>query len=304
MLFRKKVVVSFLAAMLLLSISMLSGCAKSTDVVVAEVNGTKITRTELDKFLNVNRLFNPQLEQMVATKEGLAQIESYYLDEMIQFTLLEQWAAELGIEVSNEEKEAYFQNVKQQLVMSAGSEEALTTQLQDLKITDDDIRVPIYSSLYQDGILNYLAGQIADEEAAAFSSEKPLTGINLDVSHILVDSEEGALAARQRIFDGELFTEIAKELSSCPSSEQGGSLGQIPADTQNYDKDFMTGANALAVDEVSMPIKTQFGWHLILVSERSEPDQKAIKRTLAAQKLEEKFAEYKESAKITNSLIK
>ena len=302
MLFRKKVVVSFLAAMLLLSISMLSGCAKSTDVVVAEVNGTKITRTELDKFLNVNRLFNPQLEQMVATKEGLAQIESYYLDEMIQFTLLEQWAAELGIEVSNEEKEAYFQNVKQQLVMSAGSEEALTTQMTDLKITDDDIRVPIYSSLYQDGILNYLAGQIADEEAAAFSSEKPLTGINLDVSHILVDSEEGALAARQRIFDGELFTEIAKELSSCPSSEQGGSLGQIPADTQNYDKDFMTGANALAVDEVSMPIKTQFGWHLILVSERSEPDQKAIKRTLAAQKLEEKFAEYKESAKITNSL--
>ena len=80
--------------------------------------------------------------------------------------------------------------------------------------------------------------------------------------HILVPTLNEAMTARERITDsGEDFADIAKELSKCPSSAQGGSLGTFGKGQMV--KPFEDAAFSLPVGKVSLPIQTQFGYHLI-----------------------------------------
>jgi peptidyl-prolyl cis-trans isomerase C len=85
-------------------------------------------------------------------------------------------------------------------------------------------------------------------------------------SHILVDSEAEAAQLRQDIVGGSKeFAEAAKSVSKCPSGRNGGDLGffgrgrMVP--------EFDQAAFSQPVGEVSEPIKTQFGYHLLVVTE-------------------------------------
>lgn len=85
-------------------------------------------------------------------------------------------------------------------------------------------------------------------------------------SHLLVPTKEQADKIREEILAGKSFAEAAKEYSSCPSSRNGGDLGYFGpgAMVPEFDK----AAFELPVNEVSEPVKTQFGWHLILVTDK------------------------------------
>lgn len=284
------VLVALVASMLVVS-----GCG-SKPATVAEVNGKKITKADLDSYVNVNHLFDPQLEKMLASKEGRAAIEQYYLDEMIQMVLLIQLAEELKVEVKQEDVDNLYKHIKMQLASMTGSEEKLAEQMKKLKIKEQDLSEPIKSLVYQDGILAHFSAQVTSEEVTAHLTDY------LDISHILVKTEEEALAARERLLAGETFAGLAKELSTCPSSAEGGKLGLIEAETQQYDKDFMAAAKTLTPDEVSMPVKTQFGWHLILVSSHTEASIEKGKSLVAQKKMDERLAQFKESADIQKKL--
>lgn len=92
-------------------------------------------------------------------------------------------------------------------------------------------------------------------------ADKPVTTVKAE--HILVDTEEEALALKKRIENGESFEELARAYSKCPSKEKGGSLGFFGRGQMA--KEFEDAAFSLPVGQVSEPIKTQFGWHLIKV---------------------------------------
>ena len=85
-------------------------------------------------------------------------------------------------------------------------------------------------------------------------------------SHILVPTEQEARDLKARIENGEDFGAIAKANSQCPSGQSGGDLGffgkgmMVP--------EFETAAFSAGVGEVSEPVKTQFGYHLIKVTEQ------------------------------------
>lgn len=85
-------------------------------------------------------------------------------------------------------------------------------------------------------------------------------------SHILVPTEQEARDLKARIENGEDFGAIAKANSQCPSGQSGGDLGffgkgmMVP--------EFETAAFAAGVGEVTEPVKTQFGYHLIKVTEQ------------------------------------
>lgn len=85
-------------------------------------------------------------------------------------------------------------------------------------------------------------------------------------SHILVSNEREA----NRIFDditkGKDFSEMAKRYSSCPSGKSGGDLGFF--EKGQMVKEFEDVAFALKDGELSRPIKTQFGYHIIKVTAR------------------------------------
>ncbi|WP_459129519.1 peptidylprolyl isomerase [Guggenheimella bovis] len=92
----------------------------------------------------------------------------------------------------------------------------------------------------------------------------------VDCSHILVDSEESAKAVKERLEKGESFEELAKELSSCPSKENGGNLGSFGRGRMV--PEFEQAAFDLKDGEISGPVQTQFGYHIIKRNS-SSPEQ-------------------------------
>ena len=82
-------------------------------------------------------------------------------------------------------------------------------------------------------------------------------------SHILVNSKEQALKIRQEICNGLSFEDAAKKYSKCPSKDNGGDLGYFGKGDMVVE--FEKAAFALPIGEVSQPVKTEFGWHLIKV---------------------------------------
>ena len=85
-------------------------------------------------------------------------------------------------------------------------------------------------------------------------------------AHILVGSESKAKALRNRIENGESFSEVAKKYSACPSGEYGGNLGYFGRGKMV--KEFEDAAFFFFFGVVSDPVQTDFGWHLIKVYDK------------------------------------
>ncbi|MBT7950959.1 MAG: peptidylprolyl isomerase [Gammaproteobacteria bacterium] len=86
--------------------------------------------------------------------------------------------------------------------------------------------------------------------------------------HILVDTEEQCNELKQQILDGTDFAEVAKEHSSCPSGRNGGDLGQFGPGQMV--KEFDEVVFNSEVNQVHGPVKTQFGYHLLEITERTD----------------------------------
>lgn len=94
------------------------------------------------------------------------------------------------------------------------------------------------------------------------------TQFEYNASHILLDTEEEALTARERVVGGEEFPDVARDVSTGPSGPNGGTLGwfgegqMVPA--------FEATVMELEVGEISAPVQTQFGWHVVILDDRRE----------------------------------
>lgn len=281
--------------------------------VVAEVNGEKVTRTQFDQYTSIMRLFMPQLDQMLGDKESRAAMEQRILDSMVSSMLIKQAAVQHGLQVSAEEADAFYQQTKAELVAMVGPEEELSRRMSELKIDESELRDIVSISVYADKLYNFFLGQLTEERVRAFWAENPdlaKVPAMLEASHILSESLEAALSVRERLLAGEDFAALAEELSTDPSAKVNrGSLGQIPVDTQDFDADFMAGAKALSVGEISQPVKSPFGWHLIKVHSRTDATEKSfeevrdeVTRMVAETEFEAYFSNLRQQASITYKL--
>ena len=111
--------------------------------------------------------------------------------------------------------------------------------------------------------------RVKDEEIVAFYEEnkdKMGGGDTVNASHILVETEEEANRILDEIKAGLSFEDAAKKYSSCPSKEQGGNLGDFGRGQMV--PEFEQAAFAMAEGELSAPVKTQFGYHLIRLNSK------------------------------------
>ena len=91
-------------------------------------------------------------------------------------------------------------------------------------------------------------------------------------SHILVDDEQKANDIYDEIDEGLDFKEAAKKYSKDPSAASGGSLGTFPKGVMV--KEFQDGLDSLEVGEISKPVKSQFGYHLIKLEDVNSAEDK------------------------------
>ncbi|MCO4800220.1 MAG: peptidylprolyl isomerase [Colwelliaceae bacterium] len=92
--------------------------------------------------------------------------------------------------------------------------------------------------------------------------------ITASARHILVDTEEQCLTLKSQIESGDDFAEIAKQHSNCPSKTQGGALGSFGRGQMVQEFDEVVFSADL--NTVQGPVKTQFGYHLLEVTNRTE----------------------------------
>ncbi len=163
------------------------------------------------------------------------------------------------------------------------------------------------STLLKQYAISKLLGnlKVSEKEVEDFYSKNQsnfITPKSIRASHILVNDKEKAEEIIQEINDGLAFEEAARKYSSCPSKERGGDLGffsrgQMVPEFENYA--FNTELHTL-----SPPIKTQFGYHIILVTneaaERTMTTDEArpqIERQLLAEKQQNVYLENVERLK-------
>ena len=108
--------------------------------------------------------------------------------------------------------------------------------------------------------------QAAYDEMTAAAAANPVMEWN--ASHLLVETKEAAEAAQERINGGEDFATVATEVSTGPSGPTGGELGWFGPGQMVAE--FETALEGMAPGDVSGPVQTQFGWHIIKLNETRE----------------------------------
>jgi peptidyl-prolyl cis-trans isomerase C len=88
---------------------------------------------------------------------------------------------------------------------------------------------------------------------------------SIKASHILVAHEYEIQDLQRALAEGKSFADLAQKFSKCPSAMRGGDLGYFGK--TRMVAEFSEAAFALAINEVSKPVKTKFGYHLILRTE-------------------------------------
>lgn len=152
-------------------------------------------------------------------------------------------------------------------------------------------------------ILNQV--QISDKELIDYYNENKESLFNSSTytaSHILVDSLDKAKEVLEEINNGLDFAEAAKKYSLDPSKENGGSLGTFPKGVMV--KEFQDGLDSIEVGQISEPVKSQFGYHIIKLDDKKEEDNSfekikdQVKATYEMKKRQEKYLE------VVNQLLK
>lgn len=116
---------------------------------------------------------------------------------------------------------------------------------------------------------------LEDGEVKEYYDANPsqfVSGAQVKAKHILVDEEKTAEEIAKEIAEGKSFEDAAREYSTCPSKEKGGDLGYFGKGQMV--PEFEKAAFEGTVGEILGPVKTQFGYHLILVEDKKE-EQKA-----------------------------
>lgn len=148
-----------------------------------------------------------------------------------------------------------------------------------------------------------MAEEVTTEEletayAETYGSAEPTEEFN--AAHILVETEEEAAALKEEIEGGADFAETAKTKSTGPSGPSGGALGWFGPGMMV--PEFETAVADMEVGDVSDPIQTQFGWHIIKLEDKRQKDAPAmdevkaeietqIRQVKAQEMIEEKTAE-------------
>ncbi|MGJ8582821.1 MAG: foldase protein PrsA [Marinosulfonomonas sp.] len=138
-----------------------------------------------------------------------------------------------------------------------------------------------------DGVVTEEAVQAAYD--AKYANVEPTMEYN--ASHILVETEDEAKALVKELEDGADFAELAKEKSTGPSGPNGGELGWFGPGMMV--KPFEDAVMALKVGEISPPVQTQFGWHVLVLNDTREKGAPALEevRQELAEELQQKAIE-------------
>jgi peptidyl-prolyl cis-trans isomerase C/foldase protein PrsA len=278
---------------------------EETTEVAAYVNGEEISMNQLEQFAGVRNILMQLLQSNQEFGTVLLQTEAG--QNVVE-------AKDRGLEVSNEE----MNNIFDQQVNALKQQNNLNDEQLEQAIQQQGFEsMQQYKDMFFENNMNgFLVNKlreevinevnINDEEAKEFYDNNPQqfeTSEQKKVSHILFDDQAKAEEVLTEVNNGADFAEMASEHSTGPTAENGGDLGFITANEQGLDRTFRDAAMELNVGEVSVePVETQFGFHLIKVTDSREAGvrdfeevKSQIKSQMRSQKQNQAFQEFVEA---------
>jgi peptidyl-prolyl cis-trans isomerase C len=158
-----------------------------------------------------------------------------------------------------------FSGILDQLIQQSVLAQTVSDTPKQVEIALENERRALLAAAVVDDIVSSAVTDEALQKAydETFASAEPAREWN--ASHILVETEGEAIALIDRIKAGEEFAALAQEASSDSSAANGGELGWFQSGMMV--PDFEAAVVALEAGEVSAPVQTQFGWHVVKLNE-------------------------------------
>lgn len=285
--------VMLLTATLVVTLGLVGCGSKNSDTagpVVAKYNGGEIHDGEFQKQYKLQRtLVSPNDADSADQKKQF--LEDYILDQKIIFGK----AKAAGVKVDDNQVKTSVTQYKSQLVqyVYGGDNNKLNDQMKKLGITDKDLTglVQTFLSLQQFQQDKLKDVKVSDDELKKYYDEHKDEFSNATVWHILTKTPEEAKAAKDRVVKGEDFAKVAKEVSIDPSAKDNG--GKMEGPLTNYVDPFREAAAKLPIGQLSDPVKSEFGYHIIKVEKRDAPDPfDKVKATLQQKLFSEKSQKF------------
>lgn len=235
--------------------ALILGAVQAQEKVLATVNGTTIT----EEYLN-------QYAQQRAAQGDRGDIDrETLLEELVSRELIYQDALEKNIDEREDVKRQLEIQRRETLVGAA-----IRDRLDATQITDEQLRKQ-YDEM------------VASQQVEEFKAR-----------HILSETEDAAKAIIEELDDGADFAELARERSTGPTAERGGDLGWF--NPQQMVPEFAEAVNNMETGDYSKsPVKTQFGWHVILLENRRDmtpPPFEEVKPQLQQMLMSEQVKDY------------
>ncbi len=229
---------------------------------VAMVNGKPVTDQDFAQRIRVYELFYGQDLSDAQTKNTL-------LDRYVNEVLLVEEAGKRGITSNEQDAAAQVAYLNANMANAYGGADKLTEAKKGKSVVDGDIQKALAATLVIDRLGEQLGGSVTvtDAEIQSYYDKNRTTQFTISenqvrASHILVAEEAKAKEILGRIKNGEDFAKLAQENSKDGSAVRGGDLGYFGKGAMV--KPFEDAAFALKkVNDVSEPVQSQFGWHLI-----------------------------------------
>jgi len=277
-------------ASLLIAIIIISAFLLDKEVV-ATVEGNSITKEDLSTAL-------------------MDQYGSEVLDTLIINKLIELEADKQKVKIPSQDIDAELQTITD----SYGGEDSFDEMLASSGITLEYVKEDIERYLKTEELLKKRIS-ITDEELKKYFEENKESFAQkeqVQASHILVEDEDTAKEVATKLADGEDFGELAKEYSKDTiSAESGGDLGYFGKGEMVAE--FEAEAFSLPVNEISDPVKTEHGYHIIKVVDKKEAKEanyedskEAIEEAIFNERVQTEYSawigELKEEYEIENTL--
>ena len=297
-----------------------SGAPKSVPSdAVAVVGGDTISKARFNTVLDqAKRSYAAQHKPF--PKAGTAPygtVRAQIIQFLVERSEYEQKAKDLGVKISDKDVDDRLNQIKQQYFgttqpgqkpkSKAEVEKAYQQQLKAQGLTDSDVKEGIRAQLVREKISEKVTKdvKVSDDDAKKYYDDhktqyqQPAQPESRDVRHILVKSQALATTVYNKLKAGGDFSKLALKYSTDPSKTTGGRLTVCKQKTVSCPlktvAPFERVAFALKTNEISKPVHTQFGWHVIQAVGPFNPPKKAsaipfdqVKAAIKQQQLQQK----------------
>ncbi len=289
---------------------------------VATVNGEPISTTDFERQVNIARQRYASQGQNIDESQ-MGEFRKKILDNLIDSELIYQESKKSGYIADEEQITSQFEGIKKQFPDDKEFEAALSR----MDYTSDSLKEDIRRSIT---VQNFIEKEIAssitipEKESREYYSSHPEAFSQpeqIRARHILILVGEGAdekadqealnkiKEVQKKLQNGADFEALAKEYSEGPSAKQGGDLGFFQRGQMV--KPFEVAAFALQPGEVSPIVKTQYGYHLIKVTDKRagvnvpyEHMKNQIDEYLKQAKIQEKIGNLLEKMRLEATVVR